>query len=153
MPPFEPIPLPELARTARERRNRLAARFGEGIAVLSTAPERTRNRDTHYPYRFDSYFYYLTAFPEPEAVVVIVGGAKPRHILFCRARDPERELWDGTRAGPEGACARFGADDAFPIGDIDDILPGLIEGRRRLYYALGRQPEFGGRGLCARGIG
>jgi len=142
MPPFEPIPLPELARTARERRTRLAERIGDGVAVLATAPERTRNRDAHYPYRFDSYFYYLTAFPEPEAVVVITGGAAPRHILFCRARDPERELWDGLRHGPEAACERFGFDEAWPVSELDARLPGLISDRPALYCAIGDDPAW-----------
>jgi Xaa-Pro aminopeptidase len=102
-----------------------------------------RNRDSAWPFRQDSDFHYLCGFGEPEAVLALIPGRKHgEFLLFCRERDAERELWDGTRAGPEGACAQFGADDAFPIGDIDDILPGLIEGRRRLYYALGRQPEF-----------
>jgi Xaa-Pro aminopeptidase len=98
---------------------------------------------TAWPFRQDSDFHYLSGFAEPEAVLVLIPGRKHgEFLLFCRERHPERELWDGARAGPEGVCAVFGADDAFPIGDIDDILPGLIEGRRRVYYALGRQPEF-----------
>ena len=145
MPPFEPIPLPELARTARERRARLAGHFGEGVAVLSTAPERARNRDTSYPYRFDSYFYYLTAFPEPDAVVVIVGGASPRHILFCRARDPERELWDGFRHGPEAACERFGFDEAYPGSELDTRMPGLIADQPALYCAIGEDAAWSAR--------
>ncbi len=72
------------------RRARLAAAMGEGVAVLATAAERLRNRDSHYPYRYDSYFYYLTGFPEPEAALVLAGGERPRSILFCRSRYPER---------------------------------------------------------------
>jgi Xaa-Pro aminopeptidase len=105
--------------------------------VLATAPERARNRDTHYPYRFDSHFYYLTAFPEPEAVVVIVGGANPKHILFCRDRDPERELWDGRRHGPEVAREQFAFDEAYPIGELDAKMPGLIADQPALYCAIG----------------
>jgi len=142
MPPFEPIPLSQLAETARDRRSRLAARFGDGIAVLCTAPERVRNRDAHYPYRFDSYFYYLTAFPEPEAVVVIVGGAQPRHILFCRDRDPERELWDGFRHGPEAARERFGFDEAYPIGQLDAKMPGLISDQPALHCTIGEDAAW-----------
>ena len=83
----------------QQRRARLAAAMQEGVAVVPTAPERTRNRDAHYPYRFDSYFYYLTGFREPAAALVIVAGAEPKSILFCRDKDPERENWDGFRHG------------------------------------------------------
>ena len=118
--------------------------MGRGsIAVLPTAPERLRNRDVEYPYRPDSDFYYLTGFPEPEAVLVLVPGRREGEmLLFCRDRDPERELWTGRRAGPEGAIEHYGMDDAFPIADIDDILPGLLENRERVYYTMGVYPEF-----------
>src|SRR5881398_2653134 len=84
-----------------ERRARLAQRMGRGIAIIPTAPERARNRDSHYPYRFDSYFYYLTGFIEPESVLVLIAGSEPRGILFCRDKDKEREIWDGFRYGPD----------------------------------------------------
>ena len=87
----------------RARRQRVLDEMGEGVMVIATAPEVPRNRDTHYPYRHDSYFYWLTGFNEPEAVVVLVGGAAPRHILFCRERNEEREIWDGFRYGPTAA--------------------------------------------------
>src|SRR5688572_32189791 len=103
--------VPSILTVFAARRAALAARMGQGIAVVPTAPERTRNRDAHYPYRFDSYFYYLTGFTEPDAVVVQIAGTAPRSILFCRARDPEREMWDGFRYGPEQACAQFGFDE------------------------------------------
>lgn len=117
---------------------------GDGaILVLPAAPERIRSRDTHYPYRQDSDFWYLTGCSEPEAVLVLVPGRRHGEaILFCRERDPEREGWDGPRLGPEGAVDVLGLDDAYPIGDIDEILPGLLEGRRRVYYHLGRDAEF-----------
>ena len=109
-----------------------------GIAVLAAAPERVRSRDTLFTYRPDSDFYYLTGFSEPEAVAVLVPGrAQGQFLLFCRERNPEREQWDGPRAGPEGAVATFGADDAFPITDLDDILPGLLERSDRVYYSIG----------------
>ena len=93
------------------------------IAILPSAPVRTRNRDVEYPYRQDSDFYYVTGFEEPEAVAVLVPNRKRgEYILFCRERDPEMELWNGVRSGLEGACEDYGADDAFPIGDVDDIL-------------------------------
>lgn len=128
---------------ARRRRELMNLVGDDGIVIVTAAPERVRSRDTLYPYRQDSDFYYLTGFPEPEAVLVLAPGRRQgQYILFCRDRDPAREIWDGFRAGPDGACAEFGADDAFPIDDIDDILPGLIEGRERVYYAVGRDPEF-----------
>jgi Xaa-Pro aminopeptidase len=120
---------------------------GEGcMAILPAAPVRSRNRDVEYPYRPDSDFYYVTGFEEPEAVAVLIPGRdEGQYLLFCRERDPDKELWDGSRAGLEGACEDYGADDAFPIGDIDDILPGLMENRERVYYAMGVYPEFDAR--------
>jgi Xaa-Pro aminopeptidase len=109
-----------------------------GIAILAAAPERVRSRDTLYVYRQDSDFYYLTGFDEPEAVAVLTPGRSPgEFLLFCRERDPNREQWDGPRAGPGGAITAFGADDAFPIADVDDILPGLLERSDRVYYSIG----------------
>jgi Xaa-Pro aminopeptidase len=114
-----------------------------GIAILPTSLEKLRNGDVHYHYRPDSDFHYLTGFDEPEAVAVLVPGrTQAEYVLFVRDRDPAREIWDGKRAGPDGAVADYGADDAFPIGDIDDILPGLIESRERVYYTMGVHPEF-----------
>ena len=115
----------------------------DAIAIVPAAREKIRNRDSHYPFRQDSDFQYLTGFPEPDAVAVLVPGRKhAQYILFCRDRDPAMETWNGRRAGPEGATGSYGADDAFPIGDIDDILPGLMEHRTRLYYTMGAHPEF-----------
>jgi Xaa-Pro aminopeptidase len=127
----------------RRRRQLMRMMGADSIAILPTAPERIRNRDVEYTYRPDSDFFYLAGFPEPEAVAVLIPGRKhAEYILFCRDRDPEKEVWTGWRAGPEGACNEFGADDAFPIGDIDEILPGLLEGKERVYYTVGVQPEF-----------
>jgi Xaa-Pro aminopeptidase len=132
------------AQTYARRRRQLMRMAGEqAILVLPAAPERIRSRDTHYPYRQDSDLWYLTGFAEPEAVLVLVPGrAHGESLLFCRERDPEREGWDGPRAGPEGAVDRHGMDDAYPIDDLDDILPGLLEGRTRVYYHFGRDTEF-----------
>ena len=128
---------------ARRRRQLMRMAGADAIVVVAAAPERVRNNDAHYPYRQDSDFHYLTGFGEPDAVLALVPGRDAGEtILFCRERDRERERWDGARAGPEGAVAGFGLDDAFPIDDIDDILPGLIEGRRRVYYHFGRDTEF-----------
>jgi Xaa-Pro aminopeptidase len=128
----------------RRRRRQLMAMMGAGsIAVLPTAREAVRNRDVHYPFRPDSDFHYLTGFDEPEAVMVLVPGrAQGEFILFCREKDPDKEIWDGYRAGLEGAVTDHGADDAFPIGDLDDILPGLLEERERVFFAMGCDPAF-----------
>ncbi|MDH5834306.1 aminopeptidase P N-terminal domain-containing protein [Luteimonas kalidii] len=128
---------------ARRRRQLMRMAGDDAILVLPSSPERVRSRDTHYPYRQDSDLWYLTGFAEPEAVLVLVPGRRHGEaLLFCRERDPEREGWDGPRAGPEGAVESFGMDDAYPIDDLDDILPGLLEGRTRVYYHFGRDTEF-----------
>lgn len=128
---------------ARRRRDLMEHMEDNSIAILPAAPERTRNRDVEYPYRQDSDFWYLSGFPEPEAVMVLIPGREHGEcVLFCRERDRDMEIWNGYRAGPEGAVSEHGADDAFPISDIDEILPGLIEGRERVYYDLGRDPDF-----------
>lgn len=128
---------------AERRRELMALMEPNSIAIVPAAPARTRSRDTEYPYRQDSDFYYLSGFGEPEAVLVLVPGREHgEYVLFCRERDRAMEIWNGFRAGPEGAVKDFGADDAFPIGDLDEILPGLIEGRERVYYLMGRDPEF-----------
>ena len=124
------------------RRARLAQAMQAGVAVLPTAPERIRNRDTHYPYRYDSHFYYLTGFAEPEAVLVLVAGAKPRSLLFCREKNEERETWDGFRFGPQGASERFGFDEAYPISQLDAKLAELLGDQPALYYPVGADPEW-----------
>src|SRR5690606_4164888 len=128
---------------ARRRRQLMRMAGEDAILVLPAAPERIRSRDTFFPYRQDSDLWYLTGFPEPEAVLVLVPGRRHGEaLLFCRERDPEREGWDGPRAGPEGAVEAYGMDDAYPIDDLDEILPGLLEGRTRVYYHFGRDTEF-----------
>jgi len=128
---------------ARRRKQLMRIIGRDAIGIVPAAPERLRNNDSHYPYRQDSDFHYLTGFPEPDAVLALIPGrAHGEVILFCRERDAEREAWDGPRAGAEGAVRDYGMDDAFPIADIDDILPGMIEGRSRVYYHFGRDAEF-----------
>ena len=131
------------AMFARRRKQLMRIAGDDAILVLAAAPERIRSRDTHYPYRQDSDFWYLTGFEEPSAVLVLVPGRKHGEaLLFCRERDLEREGWDGPRLGPERACEVLGFDDAYPIDDLDDILPGLLEGRSRAYYHFGRDTDF-----------
>lgn len=131
------------AEFTRRRKALMEVMEPDSIAIVPAAPERIRSRDTEYPYRQDSDFFYLTGFSEPEAVLALIPGREHgEFVLFCRDRDPERETWDGYRAGPEGACHEYGADDAFPFDDIDDILPGLLEGRERVYYAMGKDARF-----------
>lgn len=132
------------AQTYVRRRRQLMRMAGDdAIVVIPSAPERIRSRDTHYPYRQDSDLWYLCGFAEPEAVLVLIPGRKHgESLLFCRERDPDREGWDGPRVGPEGAVDALGMDDAYPIDDLDEILPGLLEGRSRVYYHFGRDTEF-----------
>jgi Xaa-Pro aminopeptidase len=129
------------------RRKQLLSMVGEGgIAILPAAPVRTRTRDIEHRYRQDSDFYYLTGFAESDAVAVLTPGRENgEYLLFCRERDKEKERWDGSRAGPDGAVELHGADDAFPIDDIDDILPGIIESCPRVYYTMGMYSEFDAR--------
>ncbi len=140
MNPNQHIKPSEFAR----RRKRLMQMMGKAsVAILPAAPTRSRNRDAEYPYRQDSDFYYLSGFNEPDAVLALI--PKRKHgevILFCRERDPKMEIWHGRRAGLEGAVEHYGVDDAFPISDIDDILPGLLEHSERVYYAMGCDTQF-----------
>ncbi len=119
------------------RRARLLSAMQRGIAVIPTAPEVARNADTHYPYRFDSNFYYLTGFAEPEAVLVLIAGDAPQSILFCREKDPEREIWDGFRLGVEAAKDALGVDATYPIAQLDEKLAELMGNQPRLFYPLG----------------
>ncbi|QIK36883.1 Xaa-Pro aminopeptidase [Caldichromatium japonicum] len=129
------------------RRRRLVKAIGpQSIVILPAASERLRNRDVHYPFRQDSDFSYLTGFPEPDAWCVLVQKRKEgEFILFCRPRDPEREQWDGMRIGPEGAIKRFGADQSHPMGALDEEMPKLIEGCKRLYYPIGTNTDLDNR--------
>ena len=127
-----------------QRRRELMRMAGDGAAIIvAAAPERMRNADAAWPYRQDSDFHYLCGWPEPAAVLALLPGRQHGEVvLFCRERDPEHERWHGESVGTERAVADYGMDDAFPIEDIDDILPGMIEGRGRVYCHFGREPEF-----------
>jgi len=128
---------------ARRRKALMTMMEPNSIAIVPAAPERTRSRDTEHHYRQDSDLFYLSGFAEPQAVLVLIPGREHgEFVLFVRERNREREIWDGYRAGPEGAINEYEADDSFPIDDIDDILPGLIEGRERVYYAMGKDSDF-----------
>ena len=128
---------------ARRRRQFMRMLGRDAIAVLPAAPVRHRNGDIAYAYRQDSQFYYLSGFPEPDAVAVLVPGrSQAEYLLFVREHDELRESWEGAWAGTDGAVERYGADDAFPIEDIDDILPGLMEARPQVYYSMGTHPDF-----------
>ncbi len=128
---------------ARRRKQLMRMMGPDAIAILPTNPEQPRNRDVDFPFRPDSDFYYLTGFAEPEAVMVLAPGREHgEYLLFCRDRDLKMETWHGRRAGPEGAVESFGADDAFPVQDINEILPGLLESRERVFYTMGPAPEF-----------
>ena len=131
-----------------KRRAALLARMqaqGGGVAIIPTAPEVMRNADADYPYRHDSYFYYLTGFTEPEATLVLVTGAKPQAILFCREKNMEREIWDGYRYGPAAAKEEFGFDAAHAIDQIDVELPKLMTNMPTLFYALGSDAKLDAR--------
>jgi Xaa-Pro aminopeptidase len=131
------------AEFARRRKNLMGMMDKHTIAIIPGAREVTRSRDTEYPFRQNSDLFYLTGFEEPDAVLVLVPGRRQGQVvLFCRERDPDMELWNGYRLGPEGAVAYLGVDDAFPIDDLDEILPGLIEGTQRIYYSMGHDDVF-----------
>jgi Xaa-Pro aminopeptidase len=129
----------------RARRERLLTAMGHGVAIVPTAPERLRNRDSDYLYRFDSYFYYLCGFPEPDAVLVLIAGAQPKTLLFCREKHPERELWEGYRHGPEAAREAFGVDEALSIATLDEQLPQLLANQAALHYAPGMDAAWDAR--------
>ncbi len=128
--------------TYRLRRRRLMRALKGGVAILPTSLERVRNADTHYPYRWDSHFHYLTGFEEPEAVLVLVGGRHSRSILFCRPRDQERELWEGIRLGPKAAPTRLGVDEAHSIERLDDCIVALLSDVPMVYTFMGEDRRW-----------
>ncbi|HEY4372702.1 MAG TPA: aminopeptidase P N-terminal domain-containing protein [Burkholderiales bacterium] len=141
-------PKPYAARRARLIKQLKDA--GGGIAIIPTAPEAPRNRDTHYPYRHDSYAYYLSGFTEPETVIVLIAGKKSAtSILFCRAKHEEREIWDGFRYGPQAAKSTFAFDEAYPVEEFDARLPNLLAGAPSLFYSMGFDAAFDDRVMKA----
>ncbi|MEO8136335.1 MAG: aminopeptidase P N-terminal domain-containing protein, partial [Betaproteobacteria bacterium] len=126
------------------RRHALLDAMGEGVALIPTAHESARNRDSLYPYRHDSYFYYLTGFVEPEAVLVLFAGKSPKSVLFCREKNLEREIWDGYRHGPEGARTAFGFDEARPIAELAAALPQLLADQPAVFTFVGWDPVWDG---------
>src|SRR3954469_17569615 len=136
----------------RHRRETLVERMrthsGGGLALVPTAPEVARNRDSHYPYRHDSYFYYLSGFPEPEAVVALhtVDG-DTKQILFCRQKNEEREIWDGFRYGPEQAREVFAMDEAHTVARLDELMPDLIADHSAVFCHLGADQSWDARVL------
>jgi Xaa-Pro aminopeptidase len=115
----------------------------ESVVIIRAAVHKVRNNDVHYPYRQDSDFLYLSGFSEPEAMIVLLPhGNEGRSILFCRERDPHREMWDGSMAGLDGAVNQFGFDESFPIGEIGQRLPQMLHGRERVYCDLGKDTDF-----------
>src|SRR5580704_16762979 len=128
---------------ARRRRQFMRMIGKDAIAILPASPVRHRNGDIEYAYRQDSHFHYLCGFPESDAVAVLLPGRpQAEYLLFVREHDAVRESWDGARAGTDGAVERYGADDAFPIADIDEILPGLMETRSQVFYSMGTHLDF-----------
>ncbi|MFD2231115.1 Xaa-Pro aminopeptidase [Alkalimarinus sediminis] len=135
-----------LKEFSKRRKNLIEQMGGSSIAILPAAPVKSRNRDVDYIFRQSSDFHYLTGFPEPDAVLVLIPGREHgESVLFCKERDIEKELWDGVITGPERAPEMYGVDDAFPIGDIDDILPGMIEGTEKVFYSMGLDAQFDSR--------
>jgi Xaa-Pro aminopeptidase len=140
LPPI-PVPLPNVGAHAK-RRTRLAKQLGEGLVLLATAHELPRNGDATFAYRWDSYFYYLTGFREPEAVLAIVLGKRPRHILFCRDKDMEREIWDGFRFGPAMAKEVFRFDEAYPFSELETRIPALMADCDTVHTPIGASAEW-----------
>ena len=141
IPPFDPAPF--VAR--RQALLRRMAASGSGIAIIPTGGEVPRNRDANFPFRFDSYFYYLTGFTEPDAVLVLVAGESPKSLLFCQPKDESREIWDGYRYGPEVACETFAMDEAHALAALDELLPTLMADREAVWFSLGHDAAWDAR--------
>ncbi len=127
---------------ANRRKRIMESLGGPAVAVLPAASELIRSNDTTFPFRQDSDFYYLTGFPEPDALAVLVNGEPQRFVLFTRPRDPKQEIWTGRRHGPEGAKEVFGADEAFPLGELDSTMPKILSNVGRVFFAFGKQESW-----------
>ncbi len=128
----------------KKRRQALMKQIGQGnIAIVASADALIRNRDVHYRFRQDSDFFYLTGFNEADALAVFIPGRKQgEYVLFCREFDPTKAIWEGAHAGLEGAIRDFAADDAFPIDDLDEILPGMLENKGKVFYPMGKNSDL-----------
>ena len=128
----------------KKRRHRLMQQIGEGnMGLIASASLQSRNRDVDFPFRQDSDFFYLTGFNESESLAVFIPGREQgEYILFCREFDEKKALWEGAHSGLEGATQKYGADDSFPIEDLDDILPGMLENKGKIYYPMGRDSDL-----------
>ena len=128
----------------KKRRQALMQQLGQGnIALIQSAAPSVRNRDVDFPFRQDRDFYYLTGFNEPDALAVFIPGREQgEYILFCREFDKTKALWEGAHAGLAGATKHYKADDAFPIEDLDDILPNMLEGKKKVFYPMGRDSDL-----------
>ena len=132
--------MPDMIKTQLEEFMRRMS--PKSVAIIPGAREATRSNDTHYRFRQDSDFFYLTGFEEPEAIAVVKPSETNKYSLFVRPRDPEREIWDGKRAGVEGAISEFGAHEAFPIAEFDSKLREILDDTEILYYRLGVNREL-----------
>lgn len=156
MPTYQSLPPPLAPLTPKafeatpfvHRRHQVLVEMhkkGRGVAIIPTSTELIRNRDTHHPFRFDSNFWYLTGFEEPDAVLVLLVSDKPQSLLFCRAKNEERELWEGFRFGPEAARERFAFDAAYALDDLDRVVSEHLIGAQTLWHSLGVNPEWDAR--------
>jgi Xaa-Pro aminopeptidase len=133
-----------VSKEFKNRRNQLMSKMPyNSIAILTAAPEKSRNKDVLYPYRQDSDFFYLTGFQEPDAMVILITGKKNnQYLMFCRGRNIKKEIWDGRRVGPDGAKKKYGASEAFTVDSIEEILPKILDDRGKIYYSMGKNPFF-----------
>lgn len=139
--PFDPAPFVR----RREQLLRQMHKQGRGVAIIPTSRETIRNRDTHHPFRFDSNFWYLTGFEEPDAVLVLLISDTPQSLLFCRNKNVERELWEGFRFGPDAAREQFAFDGAFPLESLGEIVTEHLTGTRTLWHSVGISAEWDAR--------
>jgi Xaa-Pro aminopeptidase len=124
------------------RRKNVMDHMGRAVAVFPAAREQIRSNDTTFPFRQDNDFYYLTGFPEPDALAVLVGTEPKRFILFTRPRDPKQEIWTGRRYGPEGAREIFGAQEAYPVAQLDVTMPEILSNVDRVLFAFGKEEAW-----------